>query len=255
MKSLSLLLWAAVLACGSAPPAEQPVSASRSAPPVGHEAPSEAAPVSEPAVPSSLNARFLDPNLKVEDWVKRFEGESREIAMHRDAIVKALPIEKGATIADIGAGTGLFEPLFASAVGPRGRVFAVDISPRFLDHLRRRKSQEAWNNVEVIEGSAKSPRLGPSSVDVVFVCDTYHHFEHVPETLAAIHTALRPGGRIVVIDFHRVPGKSRPWLLEHVRAGQDVFRRELEAAGFTSESDLEIDGLEDNYAMVLRKKP
>ena len=75
-------------------------------------------------------------------------------------------------------------------------------------------------------------KLPPKSVDLVFICDTYHHFEFPFKTLASIHEALRPGGQLVLIDFHRIEGKSREWVLGHVRAGQEVFVKEIVVSGF-----------------------
>lgn len=85
------------------------------------------------------------------------------------------------------------------------------------------------------------------------MCDTYHHFEYPRATLASIRRALRPGGRLVVIDFERIPGKTRPWLLSHVRAGKAVFRGEVEKAGFAFVREAEIEGFRENYFLLFRK--
>jgi predicted methyltransferase len=88
-------------------------------------------------------------------------------------------------------------------------------------------------------------------VDLAFVCDTYHHFEFPQKTMASIHRALRPGGRVVVIDFHRIEGISSDWVMEHVRAGQEVFRKEIEAAGFRLVEEPKF--LKENYCMIFQK--
>jgi predicted methyltransferase len=87
--------------------------------------------------------------------------------------------------------------------------------------------------------------LAEGSVDLVFICDTYHHFEFPQRTLATIHKALRPGGQIVLIDFHRIEGKSSDWVLGHVRAGQSVFVKEIESAGFKQAGEEKL--LKENY--------
>jgi predicted methyltransferase len=89
-------------------------------------------------------------------------------------------------------------------------------------------------------------------VDLVFVCDTYHHFEYPYRTLATIHRALKPGGRLVVIDFRRIPGKSREWVLGHVRAGQDVVEKEIAEAGFRKVGETK-DLLDENYLVRFEK--
>jgi len=202
---------------------------------------------------AELNERFLSEDLDVERYVGIFESESREIYAHRHAIAEALPLAPGADVVDVGAGTGLFVPIFAEAVAPGGTVYAEEISPRFLDHLRERAGAEGWENVQVVRGTERSVELPPASVDLAFLCDVYHHFGHPEAMLASLHRALRPGGSLVVIDFERIPGESEEWILEHVRAGRETFRREIEAAGFELAEDLAVDGLKENYALHFRR--
>lgn len=201
-----------------------------------------------------LNDRFLSDDLDVDAMTEVFEGESREISTQREAIVAVLPLQEGAAIADIGAGTGLFEPLFSEAVGSTGRVYAVDISPRFVAHLRERAENEQLRNVEVVLGSDRTAGLARGSVDVVFVCDTYHHFAYWRDMLGHLHAALRPGGQLVVIDFERIPGESPDWILEHVRAGKPEFRREIESAGFRLIEEVDVPGLHQNYVLRFERR-
>jgi len=91
------------------------------------------------------------------------------------------------------------------------------------------------------------------SVDLVFICDVYHHFEQAPHSLASILRALKPGGRLVLIDFERIPGKSREFILGHVRAGKETFRSEIEQAGFEYVDEVTIDAFEENYLLRFRK--
>jgi predicted methyltransferase len=88
-------------------------------------------------------------------------------------------------------------------------------------------------------------------VDLVFLCDTYHHFEFPFKTMASIHKALRPGGRLVLVDFHRIPGKSREWVLGHVRAGQEVFVKEIVTSGFKVVGEETF--LKENYLVRFEK--
>ena len=201
---------------------------------------------SEAPVREGLNDSFLDESLDVDEYVGRFEVESREVYRLRDAIVEAVEIAPGSAVADVGAGTGLFLEAFASAAGPGGRVYAVDISPGFVEHLQDRVRAEGLDQVEVVLCTEKDARLPEDSVDVVFVCDTYHHFTYPQTTLASLRRALRPGGRLVVVDFERIEGVSREWVLGHVRAGKEVFRAEIEEAGFEYLDEVDV-GLEENY--------
>lgn len=213
--------------------------------------PAPPAPAADPAVTSvkpGINDNFLDPNLAVDEWVKRFQAESREVAALRPAVVAAMALSPGMAVADIGAGTGLYTAAFAEAVGSGGKVYAVDISPRFLDYLRGQKEQLGWAQVDVVEGTETSVALAPNSIDAAFVCDTYHHFEYPEGTLASLYSALKPGGRLYLLDFERIEGQSSAWTLDHVRAGREVFAAEVRAAGFTGGEELEV-GLEENYLL------
>ncbi len=97
-------------------------------------------------------------------------------------------------------------------------------------------------------------RLPPRSIDIAFICDVYHHFEYPAESLSTIHQAMVPGGRLIVVDFERIPGVSRPWILGHVRAGKEVFRAEIAAAGFEFVEEIEIPRLQENYFLVFKRR-
>lgn len=168
-------------------------------------------------------------------------------------ILKACNIKPGMRIADIGAGTGLFTRLFANQTGPTGWVFAIDISPRLIQHVNQQSVEHNLRNVTAVLCLEDSICLPPESIDLAYICDTYHHFEYPQSTLASIYSALKPGGRMVVIDFIRIEGVSRPWILGHVRAGQEVFTAEIEQAGFQLTRQVEIPGFEENYFLIFTK--
>lgn len=210
-----------------------------------------ALPAPEPSVKPGVNAEYLKPEVNVVQWTERFEREGREIYDHRERIADAAGLRPGLRVADIGAGSGLFTLLFAGRVGERGRVYAVDIVPGFLDQIRARAAAAGLGNVETVLAAADAVRLPAGSVDLAFVCDTYHHFEYPQSTLASIHRALKPRGELVVVDFKRVPGVSSAWTFEHVRAGEEVFTAEIEAAGFVKTGSAGF--LKDNYLLRFRK--
>jgi ubiquinone/menaquinone biosynthesis C-methylase UbiE len=205
-------------------------------------------------IPAGINDRFIDAELDVTEWIGRFEIESREVYAARADVLKACGIKPGDTVADIGAGTGFYSRMFANAVGSEGWVFAVDISPRFLEHINRQSHEDGIDNMTCVMCSSHSAGLPPNSVDVVFICDTYHHFEHPQSTLESIHRALKPGGKLIVIDFERIPGESRDFILGHVRAGKDVFRGEIVDAGFQLVDEVSVAGFKENYLLRFRKK-
>lgn len=204
----------------------------------------------EQSVRPGINDDFMtgDPS----KYVERFEKEGREVFDQRNLIVSASGVKPGMVVADVGAGTGLFTRLFARQVGGEGRVYAVDIAPQFVYQLVRDSRQQGFDNIIGVICDPRSSTLPPNSVDLVFVCDTYHHFEFPYATLDSIHAALRDGGRVMVVDFEREEGQSSQWVLNHVRAGKSVFRAEIEQAGF--ELVEEVDFLKDNYGMIFRKR-
>lgn len=201
------------------------------------------------SVKPGINDKFLSVDLDVDEWTKKFEGESREIYTHRGEIVASLGLEAKQRVADVGAGTGVFSALLAEAVGSNGSVWALEISPKFLEHLRERFSKAGLSQIEVVENTDRTTGLGDSSIDLAFICDVYHHFEFPEAMLKNLRYVIRSRGSLVIVDFDRIPGKSEPWILEHVRAGKDVFRAEIEAAGFRFKEEIEIEGLEDNYIL------
>ena len=210
-----------------------------------------ASPRSEQSVKPGINAEYLKPDLDVAQWVERFEREGREIYDQREAIVAAARIKPGAVVADIGAGTGLFTPYFSRAAGPKGKVYAVDIVPAFLDRIKKRAASEGLINVLAVLCTERSVELPRNSIDFAFICDVYHHFEYPRSSLASLHRALRPGGEVLVVEFKRLPGKSSDWILNHVRAGQEVFIAEIKAAGFEQIEERAM--LKDNYVVRFRK--
>jgi len=204
------------------------------------------------SVKPGINEKFLDPKLETGEWTERFETESREIYLLREKILEATRLKPGMAVADVGAGTGLFTLPFARAVGPTGRVYAVEIARNFLGLIRSRAERASVPNIETVLGTERSVELPEASIDLAFICDVYHHFEYPQDSLRSIHRALKPGGEIVLIDFHRIPGRSSDWIMGHVRAGQEVFEAELEAAGFAKVGE-EKGFLEENYFVRFRR--
>jgi ubiquinone/menaquinone biosynthesis C-methylase UbiE len=136
-------------------------------------------------------------------------------------------------------------------VGTEGRVYGVDIAPKFDEHITKAATERQLPQVTAVLCSERSVELPAASVDLVFVCDTYHHFEYPAPMLASLKKALKPGGEMVVVDFKRIPGVSSEWMMTHVRAGQEVFESEIVAAGFTKVGEPLT--FKDNYVVRFRK--
>jgi ubiquinone/menaquinone biosynthesis C-methylase UbiE len=204
-------------------------------------------PAQDKSVKPGINDSFRDPN--VQEFVGRFEVESREVFARRQEILAACQLKSGQTVADIGAGTGLFTRLFSQVVGSEGQVLAVDISQKFLDHIQATTRAAGQANVQTVLCKTDSTELPPESIDVAFICDTYHHFEFPLKTMTSLRRALKPGGRVILVEFHRIPGKSTDWVLNHVRAGQEVFEAEILQCGFRKVRE-EREILKENYFVV-----
>lgn len=206
------------------------------------------------SVKPGINEKFLDPQLDVAEWVNRFEVESREVFAAKDEIIERMKLSPGDRVADIGTGTGLFVEPFSEAVGEEGWVYALDIAPKFVERVEKLAEIKNLNNVTPVLCGQNDIRLAPGSINAAFICDVYHHFEYPEQSLASIHKAMKPGGKLVVIDFERVPGKSREWTLNHVRAGKEVFRAEIEKAGFRFVNEVEVPSFQENYFLQFERK-
>jgi cytochrome c/protein-L-isoaspartate O-methyltransferase len=204
-------------------------------------------------VPAGINDGFKSPDLKIDEWLEKFEVESREVYAARDEVLKACAVQPGERIADVGAGTGFYSQLFAKTTGWDGWVYSVDIAPKFLQHIVSRATTDGIENLTTVLCTDVSIRLPPESVDLVFICDTYHHFESPQQSLSSILRALKPGGRLVLIDFNRIPSVSREFLIDHVRANKETFRDEIIAAGFEFTDEVTIEAFKENYLLRFKK--
>ena len=203
------------------------------------------------ANPAINKPYVVDPD--VVRWNRSFENERREVYMKRDAIVAAAGVKPGMTVADIGAGTGLFTMLFADAVKPNGKVVAVDISPAFVEYIQSTAKKRRVKNVSAVVANGTDVGLPDASVDLAYLSDVYHHFEHPAETLASIRKALKPGGRMVVIDYERIPGRTPQARIEHVRVDKQQAISEIEAAGFKLLEEKKL--MRENYYLVFGQAP
>jgi ubiquinone/menaquinone biosynthesis C-methylase UbiE len=184
-------------------------------------------------------------------WTERFEHEGRAIYDKRAEILDAMGLKPGMDVADIGAGSGLISRLIAQRVAPGGTVYAVDISKNMVDHIAKTAQEEKITNIKAVLGDPRSPKLAPNSVDVACIIDAYHHFEYPAEMLAEIKKSLRPNGMLMLIDFKRIDGVSRDYILKMVRAGEGTFTDEFLNAGFDL-VERRDDMFPDNYMLKFK---
>jgi len=183
-------------------------------------------------------------------WRARFESDRREVAKRRPEVLAELDLAPGMVVADVGAGTGLYTFPMARSVGRTGKVFAVDVEDYFLEDLRAHAKASDLVQVEVVHATHSSVELPTASTDLAFLCEVYHHIEQPIPYLQSLFAAIRPGGRLVIVDYARVEG-AKEFIFSHVRASPEVFRAEIEAAGFRF--DRAPDVLEENFVFVFTR--
>jgi ubiquinone/menaquinone biosynthesis C-methylase UbiE len=202
------------------------------------------------SVNPGINKQFENPTAS--EFIGRFERDGRDPYDHRFQVIEAMGLKPGMSIADIGAGTGLFTLMFSPIVGRQGKVFAVDIAENFVKHIERQAQANGLTNITGVVCQSDSANLPPASIDLAYICDAYHHFEYPQKTMRSIHQALKPGGEVILIDFQKIPGVSSDFVMGHVRAGQEVFTKEIIEAGF-EQVDERKGILKESYFVRFRK--
>ena len=162
------------------------------------------------------------------DWLERSERDEEEAP---DVALNALKIPKGASVADIGAGSGFITERLSARVGPTGRVFANDVQPQMLQMLARRLAAKKITNVTLVQGTIDDPKLDPASVDLEIMVDVYHELSQPQAMLRHLREALKPGGRLVLLEY-RKEDPTVPIKFEHKMSVAEA-KMELEAEGFT----------------------
>lgn len=161
------------------------------------------------------------------DWLDRPEREAEE---EPERALDAIRIAAGSTVADVGAGSGYMTVRLAARVGPAGRVYANDLQPEMLSLLRARLQRARLANVMLVQGTIDDPKLPASSLDLVLMVDVYHEFSQPQKMLRGIHIALKPGGRVVLLEY-RKEDPSVPIRFEHKMSVAEA-KLEVEAEGF-----------------------
>jgi ubiquinone/menaquinone biosynthesis C-methylase UbiE len=181
-------------------------------------------------------------------WLTRPEREEEE---QPDRALHDIGIVRGSAVADIGAGSGAITWRLAGRVGPTGKVYANDIQPRMLELLRQNMAQRKIDNVETVLGAADDPKLPPSSVDLELLIDVYHEFSHPQEMLRHLRDALRPGGRMVLLEY-RGEDPAIPIRPEH-KMTVAMVKAEVEPEGFRL--DKTIENLPRQHILIFKIQP
>ena len=168
-------------------------------------------------------------------------------------LVRAMGLQPGMTVADVGTGIGYMLPFLSRRVGPTGHVIAEDIFDDFLASAKQRAENQKLENVTFVKGTETDPKLPEDGVDVVLALDVYHHFDYPDKMLAAIHKSLRSGGKLVVVEYYKRPeAMPNNRALTHIRLDMADVIKEIEANHFHLLSEKEHIP-DSQYMLVLRK--
>lgn len=162
------------------------------------------------------------------DWLER---EGREAEQRPAEIMRKMGLKDGAVVADVGCGTGYFARRMARAVAPRGKVYAVDIQPEMLQKTRELAAADGVTNVVTVLGKDDDPLLPEGSLDWILLVDVYHEFQKPKPMLARMKAALKPKGRIALVEY-RLEGDSAAHIRREHRMSVAEIREEWEPAGF-----------------------
>lgn len=181
---------------------------------------------------STLRAQEEHPHqpLPLDQYIALLEDSERGEWQKPDEVIQALKLQNGQVVADIGAGSGYFTLRLARVVGPKGMVFALDTEEGMLDYLRQRLAKEEIPNAKTILVPPHDPLLIDDSLDLAFLCNVYHHIEDRQVYLRKLRKALKPDGRLAIVDFYKkedIP-VGPPM---HMRLSEETVQKELQEAG------------------------
>src|SRR5262245_46322232 len=199
-----------------------------------------------PAVEASDRTRTIG---TVTETIDFFDRPTRNSEERSDDVIDALDIPQGATVADVGAGTGYFTWRLARKVGTAGKVLAVDIQKKMLELTEAAVKSHGLTNVSYVLATETDPRLPEATLDLVFIAYSYHEFAQPDETMGAVRRSLKPGGRLFVLEFAK-ESRTAPASATH-RMSLDELRGEIEPLGF--ELDQMLDFLPMQHGLIFRK--
>ncbi len=208
------------------------------------------APVGMAQAEHPITGRRIAPTMGMggAEWLERSE---RELEEHPEAALDALEIKPGMVVADVGAGVGYITTKLARRVGPAGKVYANDIQPEMLSRLQERLDEEKIHNVETVLGTQSDPRLPAGKLDMILMVDVYHEMSQPQRMLQAMRTALKPDGRLVLVEY-RKEDPTIPIRPEHKMSYAEV-KTEVEHEGYRLADVLKALPRQNIY--IFRKQP
>jgi len=188
-----------------------------------------------------------------ESVAKGLADPARDEKQKPGELIRAMGLQPGMTIADVGTGVGYMLPFLSRRVGPEGKVLAEDIFDDFLAGAKQRAENLKLTNVTFVKGTETDPKLPEGAVDIVLALDVYHHFDYPDKMLASIHKALKPDGKLVVVEYYkRQEAMSGGRALTHIRLDMPDVIKEIESNHFHLLSEKEHIP-NSQYMLVLRK--
>ena len=179
------------------------------------------------------------------DWLERPE---REVEENTSLLIKNLNLKPGMHIADIGAGSGYYTRLLSKRIG-NGKVYAVDVEPQMISYLNERIKEEKLANIVTVQGSETAVSLPPSSIDMMLLVDVYHEFSFPYEMGLSMFNALKPNGKLVLVEFRSEDNNVPIKTIHKMSEAQAI--KELKAVGFRLEKN--INNLPWQHCMVFEK--
>lgn len=164
------------------------------------------------------------------EWTEHFESPERTAWQQPDEVVASLKLAPDAKVADIGAGTGYFAVRLAAAA-PQGTVYAVDIEPKMVEWIGSRAQSEGHANLVAVQGGDSDPKL-PEAVDLVFMCNVFHHLADSRAYFEAVAGKLRPGARVIIVDFKQDNPDDAPGPPAAMRMRAEDISAQMQAAGY-----------------------
>jgi len=203
-------------------------------------------------VASDANAGYKTQQQR-EAVAKGLADPARDERQKPRELLRAIGVKPGMTVADVGTGIGYMLPFLSRWVGAEGHVIAEDIFDDFLDQAKLRVKNQKLENVTFVKGTETDPMLPEGAVDIVLVLDVYHHFDYPEKMLAAIHKALKPDGRLALVEYYKrkeaMPGGRA---LTHIRLDMPDVIKEVEANHFHLIEEREH--IPDSQYMLLLRK-